>query len=106
MLQDKLEDLARYAAQSAQQVDICFEKVKINSPMSPTDKINREIEELEANLQEKEALLQKCLYQVIEWDKMLSKFREAHSSILIPPKSNNWLKNWVWVLQEEIDWAD
>ena len=86
--QEKLEELARDTVQSAQQVDICFERAKILHPVSPADEMKKEIEDMEAVLKEKEALLQKSLDQVIEWDKMLSKFRDAQGAILIPPKPN------------------
>jgi hypothetical protein len=87
--QEKLEDLAENAVQTAQKVDIGFEHAKIRYPLSPTDIMKKDIEEMEASLVEKETLLQNSLVQVMEWDGMLSTFREAQPAILIPPKTNN-----------------
>ena len=87
--QEKLEGLAEDAVQSAQKVDISFEHAKIRYPLSPSDIMKKDIEEMEASLVEKEALLQKSLGQVVEWDNMLSTFRQAQPAILIPPKTNN-----------------
>ena len=84
-----MEALARNAVQSAQLVDINLEKIKISCPLSPTDQMKKEVEELEAALSEKESLLQKSLDQVIGWDMVLTRFRNAQGSILIPPKSSN-----------------
>jgi hypothetical protein len=86
MRQDKLEELARTAVHSAQLVDIHLENVKISCPLSPSDQMKKEIEELEAALHEKESLLQKSLDQVIEWDKILTRYRSAQGAILIPPQ--------------------
>jgi hypothetical protein len=87
--QEKLEDLAENAVHFAQKVDISFEHAKIRYPLSPSDVMKKDIEEMEASLVEKEALLQKSLGQVIEWDGILSTFRQAQPAILIPPKTNN-----------------
>jgi hypothetical protein len=87
--QEKLEDLAENAVKCAQKVDISFEHAKIRFPLSPSHIMKKDIEEMEASLAEKEALLQKSLVQVMEWDNILSTFREAQPAILIPPKTNN-----------------
>jgi hypothetical protein len=87
--QEKLEDLAENAVQSAQKLDISFEHAKIRYPLSQTDIMKKEIEEMEASLVEKETLLQNSLGQVIEWDSILSTFRDAQPAILLLSKTNS-----------------
>ncbi len=84
-----MEELAENAVQSAQKVDISFEHAKIRHPLSQTDIMKKDIEDMEVSLVEKETLLQNSLVQVMEWDNILTTFREAQPAILIPPKPNN-----------------